>query len=252
MVNRLLSGGARTREAAVATGGGLRRQAAGEGFHGMDRRAGRPLCSREALQLVLLLALCQGGCSDEARVAGRPAPAVPAAPVSAEDRIKLKTRQWQSGSREGGVGVGDGTDGQATAQQLRGAQGGAAARDGSWRDKAAERLGLARESGRSGGGGQGGSAGPAPAEAPAVVYQARSGRTEPDGRSREAKAAALAAAAAANALQCNVTLACHVCPEASIADRAEYCLPTGWRQQVRCLRRGVEVEVRFEPCKNVC
>ena len=68
----------------------------------------------------------------------------------------------------------------------------------------------------------------------------------------EGRGEMLAAAAAANALQCNVTLACHVCPEASIADRAEYCLPTGWRQQVRCLRRGVEVEVRFKPCKNVC
>ena len=218
----------------------------------MDRRADvRPLCSRAALLLLVLLALCQAGGSDEARVAApRPPPAAPspAAPVAAEDRIKLKTRQWQSGSREGGVGVGEGADGQATAQP-RSAPG-APARDGSWRDKAAERLGLVRETGRSGGGGRGGGAGPAPAEAPAVVYQARSGRTEPDGRSREAKAAALAAAAAANTLLCNVTLACHACPEASIADRAEYCLPTGWRQQVRCLRRGVEVEVRFEPCKH--
>jgi hypothetical protein len=168
----------------------------------------RGTCAQTAIVVAVLLAQCQQtGCSNDAR---RRAPAVP---VSVQDRIKRKTRQWQPGTREGGVGVGgEGADEQPVAQRPATDQDG----DGSWRNKAAERLGLARGAGQE--------------------------------RSSETKAGT--AEAANNALQCNVTLACHACPEASIRDRAEYCLPTRWRQQVRCLRLGVEVEVRFESCKN--
>ena len=170
----------------------------------------RRTCAQTALLVAVLLAQCQqAGCSNDARRRA------PAAPVSAQDRIKRKTRQWQPGTGEGGVGVGEGegADEEPAAQRPATSQDG----DGSWRNKAAVRLGLARGAG------------------------------QPAGRSSETKAGA---AVAANDLQCNVTLACHACPQASIRDRAEYCLPTRWRQQVRCLRLGVEVEVRFESCKN--
>jgi hypothetical protein len=49
---------------------------------------------------------------------------------------------------------------------------------------------------------------------------------------------------------CNVTMECHVCPEAAVRDSAEYCVQTGWRQQVSCKNSGgVVVEVYFESCK---
>jgi hypothetical protein len=31
-------------------------------------------------------------------------------------------------------------------------------------------------------------------------------------------------------LNCNITKECHICPEDSIRDDAEYCIKTGWRQ----------------------
>ena len=172
----------------------------------------RRTCAQTALLVAVLVTQCQqAACSNDARRRA------PAAPVSAQDRIKRKTQQWQAGTREGGVGVGEGesADEEPAAQRPATGQDG----DGSWRNKAAERLGLSRGAGQPAG---------------------RSSNTKPG------------AAETANALQCNVTLACHACPEASIRDRAEYCLPTRWRQQVRCLRLDVEVEVfyRFESCKN--
>ena len=49
-------------------------------------------------------------------------------------------------------------------------------------------------------------------------------------------------------LGCNVTMPCHVCPAAAMRDEADYCVETGWRQQVRCAREGKSADVRFQPC----
>ena len=145
---------------------------------------------------------------------------------AAEGRIKLKTRASAS---EGGVGVGeDGTDTRADAH------GGI---EESWRDKTAERLGLVRNGNRK-------NAGPGSEAALTASSSARvGGKTGGKARAGQTTTAPPNSA-------CNITIACHVCPEAAMRDNADYCLSTGWRHQLRCVNEeGVEVEVRFESCK---
>ena len=147
---------------------------------------------------------------------------------AAEGRIRLKTRASAS---EGGVGVGEeGTNTRADAP------GGT---DESWRDKAAERLGLVRSGNRL-------NLGPGSEAALTASRSARAG-----GKTGEKARAGQTTTALPNSV-CNITIACHVCPEAAMRDNADYCLSTGWRHQLRCVNEeGVEVEVRFESCKSV-
>jgi len=216
---------------------------------------------------VLLLVLCAGWC--EMGSSDDVSPAVSQSPISAEDRIKLKTRgamQVQVG--EGGVGMGEASKpAQQPQQELQ----------QEWRTKAAQRLGLVRSSAqldtveaamRDGGveghrvAVKGVKARQIPAE---IVYQARrpgskgAGGDQPGrgnmgartGRGNMgAQVDVVAAAGADTAMRCNITITCHACDDAAMRDNAEYCVATGWRQQVRCLNeRGVEVEVRFESCE---
>lgn len=148
--------------------------------------------------------------------------------VAAEGRIRLKTR-----ASRGGV------EGGHPAASLPGVRPGGAVRTGeSWRDKAAERLGLVRsEDGPRPGAGRPESKGTtiaAAANEKGARAGARTGRTDVIPPSST----------------CNVTMACHVCPEAAMRDNADYCLQTGWRHQVRCVNgEGAEFEVRFESCE---
>lgn len=198
-------------------------------------------------------------------------------PVSAEERIKLKTRAALGAKvGEGGVGVGE-----AARDQAGAAQPGQEQNTGSefWRNKAAERLGLVRTGAagkRDGAGGNslksGGGMKEEPRQIPAeVVYKARlprGGRRPGSGASTIPASEGgsqggdparggggdgvdeAASAATKPFVRCNVTMVCHACPQAALRDAADYCLATGWRQQVRCMNeRGVEVEVRFESCE---
>ena len=195
--------------------------------------------------------------------------------------MKLLKNRGGSGpnTKEGGVGLGGEADQMGATNSKQRA-------DGSWRDKAAERLGLLRtgrvpDAGKSADGGKSNrgedSAEQSPASRqipPEVEYRVRrpggamgvgkvSGKASisPDevvtagkvegatGKASRGDQTTLAAAAASDPLRCQVTMPCHVCPEAAMRDNAEYCLPTGWRQQVRCKNApGVE-DVRFEACK---
>jgi len=216
---------------------------------------------------VLLLVLCAGWC--EMGSSDDVSPAVLPSPISAEDRIKLKTRgAMEAQVGEGGVGVGEASEPAQQPQQEPQQE---------WRTKAAQRLGLVRasaqlktveeEKGEGGVGGhrvavKGEKARQIPAE---IVYQARRpggkgaggdqpGRGNMGARTERgntgAQADVVAAAAADTAMRCNITITCHACDDAAMRDNAEYCVATGWRQQVRCLNeRGVEVEVRFESCE---
>lgn len=220
--------------------------------------------------LVIFAVLFEVGGSQDARsnVAG-----------AMEERIRLKTRNRSALSNVGEGGVGIGQQDEEGVKDTEGAKEGNADKV-SWRDKAAERLGLPTRSPlplRKGGVSAGKVGGRAvskdgdgqelpnnkslsadtsikqiPAE---IIYQAKAKAGKglnvnkivkvPRGKGGPVKAAVPTAKTS-----CNVTMECHVCPEAAVRDSAEYCVQTGWRQQVSCKNSGgVVVEVYFESCK---
>eukprot|EP00292_Cryptomonas_paramecium_P031935 CAMPEP_0113722560 /NCGR_PEP_ID=MMETSP0038_2-20120614/37828_1 /TAXON_ID=2898 /ORGANISM="Cryptomonas paramecium" /LENGTH=90 /DNA_ID=CAMNT_0000651837 /DNA_START=132 /DNA_END=401 /DNA_ORIENTATION=+ /assembly_acc=CAM_ASM_000170 len=50
-------------------------------------------------------------------------------------------------------------------------------------------------------------------------------------------------------VMCNITKACHPCPDDAIRDEADYCVPTGWRQMITCFKHGTSSkDTMFQSC----
>ena len=167
--------------------------------------------------VALLALLCAMSCTPCGSNRARVPPAFSKQAAGRMQQKVQKTVQVREG--EGDMNVGE----EATVHSTFGSKQNLRTGVEGWRGKAAERLGLPQA---------------AVANKGAVAQGIK-----------DARGPIIAAVGSQN-LQCNVTMACHVCPPAAIRDEADYCLSTGWRQQVRCVNeRRVEVEVRFESCE---